>query len=87
MNYQILSPQTFSTILYWITIMEAITTMAESMPQLRTVLETPLFFVPLAEADAPSEEVAEPDALDEEEEEVEDEGDPNLVTLAGQVRL
>jgi hypothetical protein len=67
--------------------MEAITTMAERRPQLRTVLETPLFVVPLAEADAPSEEVAEPDALDEEEDELAGEGDPNLVTLAGQVRL
>jgi hypothetical protein len=67
--------------------MEAITTMAESRPQLRTVFETPLLVVPLAEADAPSEEVAEPDALDEEEEKLAGEGDPNLVTLAGQVRL
>lgn len=66
--------------------MEAITTMAERRPQLRTVFETPLFVVPLAEADAPSEEVAEPEALDEEEE-LAGEGEPNLVTLAGQVRL
>ena len=52
---------------------------------MRTVLETPLFVVPLADDDAPPEEVAEPEELDEEE--LAREGEPNLVTFAGQVRL